>query len=116
MLEYFVHLDKDDPPDDLVLAIADVPDNLARGKIDLRELPPNWRDAAAPAQLARFGDEFAAHAKFCLLRVPSVLAPEENNLLINPAHEDFGRIKIRGVEPLRSDSRLFRKPRRHRAR
>ena len=30
MLEYFVHLDADDPPPDLVLAVADVPDDLKR--------------------------------------------------------------------------------------
>ena len=116
MLEYFVHLDKDDPPGDMVLALAEVPDNLARGKIDLRHLPANWRDAAAPAALARLGDEFSARAEHCLLLVPSALAPEENNLLLNPAHADFGKITIRGVEPLRYDLRMFRKPGRHRAR
>ena len=30
MLEYFVHLDPEDAPDDLVLATADVPDNVSR--------------------------------------------------------------------------------------
>ncbi len=116
MLEYFVHLDKDDPPGDLVLAIAEVPQDLTRAEIDLGKLPANWRNAAAPAELARFGDEFAARAEHCLLLVPSVLAPEENNLLINPGHADYGKIAIRGVEPLRYDSRLFQKAARHRAR
>ncbi len=116
MLEYFVHLDKDDPPGDLVLAIAEVPEDLTRAEIDLGELPENWRDAAAPAELARFGDEFAACARHCLLLVPSVLAPEENNVLINPAHADYGKIAIRGVEPLRYDSRMFQKAGRRRAR
>ena len=116
MLEYFVHLDKDDPPGDLVLAVAEIPENLAREKIDLRELPANWRNATAPAELARFGDDFAARAAHCVLLVPSVLAPAENNLLINPGHADFGRIAIRGVEALHYDPRLFRKPGRHRAR
>ena len=31
MLEYFVHLDQDDPPSDLVLAAADVPKDVDRG-------------------------------------------------------------------------------------
>ena len=30
MLEYFVHLDKDDPPTDLVLAVAEVPEDVTR--------------------------------------------------------------------------------------
>jgi hypothetical protein len=59
MLEYFVHLDPDDPPADLVLAVAEIPDDLTREKIDPSHLPRNWRDSAAPPELARFGDEFA---------------------------------------------------------
>ena len=59
MLEYFIHLDKDDPPSDLVLAIAEIPDDLRRQQISARDLPANWRDAAAPPELTQLGDEFA---------------------------------------------------------
>jgi RES domain-containing protein len=109
MLEYFVHLDKDDPPDDLVLAIAEVPDALKRETLKVASLPSNWRDPAAPPALTRFGDEFARKAQHCLLAVPSVLAPEENNYLINPAHPDFRKILARELEPLTYDARLFGK-------
>jgi RES domain-containing protein len=115
MLEYFVHLDKDDPPADLVLAVAEVPDDLPREKINVGDLPPQWRDQAAPPQLARFGDEFAARSKHCLLFLPSVLAPSENNLLINPAHPDYRKIKVHDLEPLDYDARMF-PTRRHRRR
>ena len=114
MLEYFVHLDKEDPPEDLVLAIAEVPDDLIRERVNIKTLPSNWRDPAAPPVLTRLGDEFAERAQQCALLVPSVLAPGENNCLINPAHPDFQRIAIRGVEPLNYDSRMFAKPRRSR--
>lgn len=110
MLEYFVHLDKDDPPGDVVLAIAEVPDNLARERVSVADLPANWRDPAAPPQLARFGDEFAERAEHSLMLVPSVLAPGENNCLINPVHPDFARLVVRATEPLRYDSRMFAKP------
>ena len=109
MLEYFVHLDKDDPPSDLVLAIAEIPDDVSRAQVVVRDLPGNWREAAAPPQLAQFGDKFAQHGKHCLLLVPSVLAPSENNCLINPAHPDYGRIAIRALEALSYDPRMFRK-------
>lgn len=115
MLEYFVHLDKDDPPEDLVLAVADIPDGLPRPTIEVSDLPANWRDPAAPPRLAQFGDEFAARGKHCLLMVPSVLAPGEQNLLINPAHPDFQKIAIHDLEPLIYDTRMFGK-RRHRRR
>ena len=108
MLEYFVHLDRDDPPGDLVLAVAEIPDDLTRERIDLGDLPRNWRDPAAPPGLTRFGDEFAQRGEHCLLLVPSVLAPSENNGLLNPAHPDCKKIGVHPVERLRFDPRMFR--------
>jgi RES domain-containing protein len=110
MLEYFVHLDKDDPPEDIVLAIAEVPDELKREQVNIGDLPGNWRDEAAPPELTRFGDEFAASGQSCLLFVPSVVAPHENNCLVNPAHADFARIVMHSLEALNYDPRMFRKP------
>ena len=78
MLEYFVHLDPEDPPDDLVLATADVPDSLSRERVELaryrriggkrprRRSCPDWR-------------RFVKKAETCLLLVPSALAVNENN-------------------------------------
>jgi hypothetical protein len=43
---------------------------------------------------AKKGDEFAQRGENCLLLVPSVLAPNENNCLINPAHPDYKRIVV----------------------
>ena len=74
----------------------------------------NWRDAAAPPALTRFGDAFAERAQHCLLLAPSVLAPGENNCLINPVHPDFKRIVVRDTEPLSYDLRMFAPPRRRR--
>jgi RES domain-containing protein len=107
LLEYFVHLDKDDPPSDLVLAVAEIPDDLIQKRVEITQLSPNWRNPAAPAELARIGDEFVRKGESCLLLVPSVLAPNENNCLINPAHPDFRRIVIRESEPLTYDPRMF---------
>jgi len=116
MLEYFVHLDVDDPPGDLVLAVAEVPDDLARERVDASQLLANWRESASPSELARLGDEFAQRGENCLLLVPSVFAPNENNWLINPAHTDYKRIIVRALEPLSYDPRMFRKQRSHRRR
>ena len=114
MLEYFVHLDADDPPTDLILASADIPDELDRESIDIGKLPGNWRETPAPAELAGYGDEFVQPAKCCLLLVPSALAPSENNWLINPLHPDFRKIEVRGTERLSYDARLFHRERRGR--
>jgi RES domain-containing protein len=116
MLEYFVHLDADDPPPDLMLAVADVPDDLKRERIGVSKLPPRWRDTPAPAELVQYGDNFVKRAECGLLLVPSALAPSENNWLLNPQHPDFRRIIVRDTQPLNYDPRLFHREHRGRKR
>jgi RES domain-containing protein len=112
MLEYFVHLDPEDSPDDLVLATAEVPDEVSREWVVISRLPANWRETPAPPELARIGDEFARKAETCLLLIPSVLAAQENNWLINPQHPEFNQITLHRAEALRYDPRMFGRGRR----
>jgi RES domain-containing protein len=114
MLEYFVHLDPADRPDDLVLATAEVPDNLSRRRVEISALPSDWRKVPAPPELTQIGDEFVKKAENCLLLVPSALAVSENNVLINPQHHEFKLITVNKTEPLEYDPRMFRKTARRR--
>ena len=114
MLEYFVHLDPEDSPEDLVLATAEVPKELSRERVPVGKLPANWREAPAPPDLALIGDDFAKRAESCVLLVPSALAVIESNWLINPQHPEFRQIVQREPEPLRYDPRMFSQGRRGR--
>jgi RES domain-containing protein len=107
MLEYFVHLDAADAPRDLVLVTAEVPDDLPSQRIIVDELPSNWRRSPAPAELARIGDDFVLKSAQSVLIVPSALAPNENNWLLNPQHGSFGRVVVSRIEPLTYDDRMF---------
>jgi RES domain-containing protein len=114
MLEYFVHLDPADSPDDLVLATAEVPESLSRERMGTGALPVDWREVPAPPELAQIGDRFVKNAENCLLFVPSALAVSENDVLINPQHHEFKLITINRTEPLQYDPRIFRKTARRR--
>ena len=107
MLEYFVHLDADQAPPDLVLVTAEILNDVPKERVAVEELPSQWRRSPAPAELARIGDEFARRAERCVLIVPSALAPNENNWLLNPQHADFRRIAVSAPEPLNYDPRMF---------
>jgi RES domain-containing protein len=107
MLEYFVHLDPGETPEDLILASTDVPDNVTRARMQTATLPPNWRDTPAPAVLAHFGDQFVRKGKSCCLVVPSALSPRESNWLLNPQHSDFQKIVVLPAELLSYDKRMF---------
>jgi RES domain-containing protein len=108
IVEYFVHIDPEDPPKDLVVVTADVPDAVSRVSIAARQLPQGWRHVPAPPALAAIGDEFVHRARAAVLIVPSVLAPSESNWLINPRHAAFAKIRVNPAEPFQYDSRFFR--------
>ena len=108
IVEYFVHIDAEDPPRDLVVVAADVPDNVSRISIMSRQLPRGWRQVPAPPALAAIGDEFVHKARAAVLIVPSVLAPSESNWLIDPRHAAFAKIRVNPAEPFQYDSRFFR--------
>ena len=112
MLEYFVHLDQDDAPSDLVLAVADVPEELIAERVAVADLPPIGGNIRCQRNSRAWGDEFVQKGERCVLLVPSVLAPGESNCLINPAHPGFRKNRIRDVEPLSYDPRMFGKQRR----
>ena len=114
MLEYFVHLTPDDSPPDLILAVAEIPDEVSRTEIRLEQLPARWRQTPALPELAMIGDEFIQRAEHAVLLVPSALSPSERNWLLNPAHPDFKKVGVRPNEPLHYDTRLL--PGEHRGR
>ena len=107
MLEYFVHIDPDDPPKDLVLVMADIPDTVRRLAISTKELPKSWRRTPPPPELAEIGDNFVRHGRMTILITPSALAPAESNWLINPLHSRFSKIRVHPAEPFEYDPRFF---------
>lgn len=52
------------------------------------------------------GDAWSEALTSALLIVPSVLIPEENNVLINPAHPDAGLLAARKIRRWLYDPRL----------
>jgi RES domain-containing protein len=107
MIEYFVHIDSEDIPKDLVVVTAEIPETVTRAAIAPKRLPANWRGNPAPPDLARFGDEFAHGSRAAILIVPSALAPAESNWLINPRHPDSAKIRLRATEKFKYDARFF---------
>lgn len=108
MVEYLVHLDSDQSPRDLVLARAEVPDDIPRRHLQTDDLPKGWQDYPAPQSLAAIGETFVRENQAAVLIIPSVVAPAENNWLLNPNHPDFQKITLGPAEPFRYDPRLLR--------
>jgi RES domain-containing protein len=108
MIEYFVHIDPGDPPKDLVVVTADIPDGVSRTRISAKQLPANWRRTPAPPGLAAVGNNFVSAGRAAILVVPSALAPEEANWLIDPRHRDFAKIRAHPPAIVSASSRTPR--------
>jgi RES domain-containing protein len=94
-----------------LLIPATIPDDLPRQTITLAELQkfnPGWRNQDARETLKNLGSHWLNEASSCILEVPSAVMPAETNLLLNPHHPDFIRIKIGKPESLENDLRLLR--------
>lgn len=108
MLEHLAHFDAEDMPDDLVVAVIDVPEGVSERRVEMPAGKQAWRNPVAPPELALIGDQFVRDAAAALLWVPSALVPREWNCLVNPAHEDALRLRVESVEPLECDPRLLK--------
>ena len=54
---------------------------------------------------AEIGKQWIVHAQTLAVRVPSVLIPEEDNVLLNPFHQDYGSL-VWNAKPFDWDQRL----------
>lgn len=106
-MEVLVHLPSDTLPTDMYLLTLDVPDTLSREELTVAQLPPDWQRLSQPQPTATLGSEWLQAGRSLALRVPSVLMPQEHNLLLNPVHPDFGQVRLVGEpEPFQFDERL----------
>lgn len=85
---------------------AEVPTGLKIERVDIGQLPADWRDPAAMETLRTIGSKWAAGLASAVLAVPSAIVPAETNYLLNPRHPDFGQIVIGGPQVLVTNLRL----------
>ncbi len=107
-LEFFVNLDRDTEPDQLVAISADIPDDLRIAHIEVADLPKNWRSYPVPEELQDLGTAWVVSASTAVLVVPSAVIPDERNYLLNPAHPDFKRFRLNKPEAFHFDPRMWK--------
>ncbi len=69
-------------------------------------LPVGWDADPSGRASIQFGTAWIQSAASALLRVPSVIVPDEYNVLINPLHPDSGAVTAVKIRKWLYDSRL----------
>ena len=104
MLEKLVHTNGRMPKHQ-VCVVFEAPDSLKTAGLEAKDIP-GWAAADMIAS-RKAGDAWLEMAASAVLLVPSVVFDVERNVLLNPEHPDFRRIRVAGTGPVRWDERLF---------
>jgi RES domain-containing protein len=104
-LEYYVHGQISLRIRSTQLATIDIPDSGYKC-INTAALPGDWRAYPAPDDLQDIGAEWIKSGEL-ILKVPSVLIPDEYNYILNAAHSGMKNVKISSAEDFVFDSRLL---------
>lgn len=108
MAEVAVHFTFATLPEDYMMVTIEIPNDISLQEVKVKDLPSNWQDFPHPSTTQIFGDKFVAENKSCLMRIPSAVTQGDYNLLINPKHPDFVKIKIISIEKFPFDKRIFK--------
>ncbi|MDR7051494.1 RES domain-containing protein [Duganella sp. 3397] len=89
------------------LVRIDIADDVWNACTVLAPLPGGWDAIPAGLSARAAGDAWIASGASALLRVPSVMVPDEDNILINPQHPDAAAITATTLKRWLYDPRLF---------
>jgi RES domain-containing protein len=99
-------LDRALVPEDLYLCEAEIPDELV-ASFPLSKLPSDWAHYPPGEGTRQIGVAWLASTESVALRVPSVVAPDSFNILLNPTHPDSVHIVAGECAAWSPDARLF---------
>ena len=107
-LENLVHRNGFGLNADFCMSTILIPDDIIIMLLTVDDLPKNWDDLSEVGHLIcrDFGDKWLDSQKATVLIVPSVIIKNEQNILLNPSHQDFKKIKIVATDNFLFDERF----------
>ncbi|QDQ29014.1 RES domain-containing protein [Chitinimonas arctica] len=108
-METLVHTKASGLPLNRYLVRLEIPDPLwqAAQRLTADSAPVGWDAVPVGKASLDFGDAWANSLASAVLLVPSVIVPDEHNILINPLHPDAARISATKLRRWLYDSRLL---------
>ena len=108
MAEVLVHLSLATLPNDFVMVTISIPDTISTEILNLSILKVDWAVFPCTFETPLIGDDFIRRNESCVLQVPSAVVKGDFNYLINPYHQDFGKIEIIAENDFPFDKRIFK--------
>lgn len=107
-LETLVHIEDDPLPMNRFVVEYEIPDDIwdARQVLTHVTAPGGWDALPRGIVSMEFGTKWANAMGEAVLVVPSIIVPEESNILLNPLHPDMKRISAKIIRRWTYDFRL----------
>ncbi|MEA5425291.1 RES family NAD+ phosphorylase [Arcicella lustrica] len=102
VLEFSVHVKKEEIPDDLVFVEVILP-KCEIFKLTKENLPEDWFNQRISMEI---GSNILKENKYLVFQVPSAIIPDEFNYVLNPLHSDFSKVKIKSTVAYHLDERI----------
>lgn len=107
LLEVLVHSNRKSPPSAARYVEAEVPQDVSRERFE-PGLHPGWDDPFETSVAQAFGGAWLRERRSALLIVPSVVTGgRDENVVVNPAHPDFARVRVGEERAVVMDPRIF---------
>lgn len=90
------------------LVAVDIPDHVQLGKPQIDTLPPGWDELPVSNSAQHFGAAWLARRSELAMELPSVVIPEEANVIINPNHPQYFNVTLTAIRQFRFDSRMYK--------
>ncbi len=108
MLECLAHFPVAYAPQNMAIATIIIPENSLVEEINITDLPENWRAIPSPKALKERSYQWIKDQEALVLKVPSIIVPQEFNYIINPFHKDSKSIELYKIAPFFFDGRVLK--------
>ena len=107
-LEVFVHLQPNARHVRHVAIRLRVPDRFGIREWAPHDLPAGWKTLQGDPECHAQGDRWLRSARELALLVPSVVVPSERDVILNPSHPGWKRVRVEAIEAFTFDARLWK--------
>jgi RES domain-containing protein len=93
-------------PDNLLLVKIEIPDKIEIQEVLESILIKGWDGFPFASETVNFGASFLREKKYLAIKVPSVIIPDEFNIILNPQHPEIQKCKVISETPFLFDKRI----------
>ena len=93
-------------PKNLLLVKIELPDGIEIQSVPQKILVKGWASFPFALETVDYGTSFLQKKEHLALKVPSVIIPDEFNIILNPLHPDIRDCKVVSTIPFVFDQRI----------